>query len=80
MNKLLERAIAEVATLPENEQEAVALRVLAEVRQRAPHEGKWARVAKRLAALDVLKGKSAEFTEHVREFRDGFGLRGLPEA
>jgi hypothetical protein len=78
MNKLLEKAIAEVAALPENEQEAVAARILAEVKQRAPREGKWAQVAKRLATLDVLRGQSAQFAEHVREFRDNFGLRNRP--
>jgi hypothetical protein len=78
MNKLLEKAIAEVAALPESEQEAVATRMLAEVKDRAPQEGKWAQVAKRLAALNVLEGKSAQFTEHVREFRDNFGLRSRP--
>ena len=75
MNKLLEKAIAEVATLPESEQEAVAARILDEVKQRAPRAGKWAQVAERLAALDVLKGESAQVAEHVREFRDSFGLR-----
>ncbi len=42
MNKLLEKAIAEVAALPENEQEAVAARILDEVKQRVPQKGKWA--------------------------------------
>ena len=61
MNKLLEKAIAEVAALPEAEQEALAVRILDEVKQRAPCKGKWAQVADHLAELDVLKGKSAQF-------------------
>lgn len=80
MNKLLEKAMAEVATLPEEEQEALAARILDEVERRALRRGKWARVADRLAEIDVLKGRSGEFERHVRRFRDGFGLRGLPEA
>ena len=76
MNKLLEKAIAEVVALPEKEQEAVAARMLDEVKQRVPRKGKWAQVAKELAELNVLKGKSAEFTEHTRAFRDSFALRG----
>ena len=81
MNKLLEKAIAELAILPEAEQEAVAARILDEVKHRAPRkEGRWAQVAARLAALDVLRGKSAQFEQHTREFRDNFGLRGLSDA
>ena len=78
MNKLLEKAIAEVAALPENEQEALALRILNEVKQRVPRKGKWAQVADHLAELNVLQVKSAEFTEHTREFRDSFALRSRP--
>ena len=78
MNKLLEKAIAEVAALPENEQEALAVRILAEVKQRVPRKGKWAQVAEELAELNVLKGKSAQFAEHTRAFRDSFALRGRP--
>lgn len=81
MNKLFEKAIAEVAALPEAEQEAMAARILDEVKRRAPRqEGRWARVAARLAELDMLKGKSAQFAEHTREFRDNFGLRSRPNA
>ena len=76
MNKLLEKAIAEVAALPENEQEAVAVRILDEIKRRVPRKSKWAQVAERLAELNVLEGKSAQFTEHTREFRDSFALRG----
>jgi predicted RNA polymerase sigma factor len=81
MNKLLEKAIAEVAALPEAEQEAVAARMLDEVKHRVPREGgKWAQVAARLAELDALRGKSARFERHTREFRDSFGLRGPSDA
>lgn len=80
MNKLLEKAIAEVAALPEEEQEALAARMLDEVKQRTPRRGTWAQVAERLARLDVLKGKSAEFAEHTRAFRDSFVLRTPPNA
>jgi hypothetical protein len=78
MNKLLERAIEEAAALPEDQQEAVAVRMLDEVRQRTVRKGKWAEVADRLARLDLLRGQSAEFRHHVREFREGFGFREPP--
>jgi hypothetical protein len=78
MNKLLERAIEEVATLPEDQQEVVAARMLDEVRRRTVRKGKWAEVADRLARLDLLRGRSAEFQHHVREFRDGFEFRAPP--
>ncbi len=78
MNKLLEKAIAEAAALPEAEQEALAVHILDEVKQRVPRQGKWAQVAEELAELNVLKGKSAAFTEHTREFRDTFALRSGP--
>jgi hypothetical protein len=80
MNKLLEQAIKEVSALPEEQQEELAARLLDEVRQRAPRKGKWAKVADRLAELDILKGRSAAFERHTREFRDGFGFRGRPNA
>ena len=80
MNKLLEKAIAEVAALPEKEQEAIAARILDEVKQRVPRKGKWTQVADHLAELNVLKGKSAAFTEHTREFRDSFALRSPSDA
>jgi hypothetical protein len=75
MHKLLEAAIAEAASLPDDQQEAVAARLLDEVRCRAPRKGRWAEVADRLARLNALEGRSEEFQRHVREFRDGFGLR-----
>ena len=61
MNKLLERAIEEIAALPEDQQEVVAARILDEVRRRTVRKGKWAEVADRLARLDLLRGRSAEF-------------------
>ncbi len=48
MNKLLEKAIAEIATLPEDQQEEVAARLLDEIRRRAPRRGKWAGIAEGL--------------------------------
>ncbi len=78
MHKLLEQAVAEAAALPEDQQEAVAARLLEEVRRRAPNEGRWARVAGRLTRLDAFKGRSAAFERHARAFRDGFRLRDLP--
>ena len=81
MNKLLERAIDEVRALPEDQQEAVAERILDEVGRRAgARGGKWARVAEELAGLDLLRGRSGDFERHVREFRDTFDLRGPPDA
>lgn len=78
MNRLLEQAIAEVTALPEDQQEAVAVRILDEVKQRTPEKERWARVADRLARLDALKGESATFAKHARALRDGFRLRDRP--
>jgi hypothetical protein len=80
MNKLLERAIAEASALPEDQQEAVAARILDEVQRQTARTGRWARVADRLARLDILLGRSGEFERHTREFRDGFGFRDLPNS
>ena len=80
MNKLLEKAIAEAAALPEDQQEEVAARLLDEVRRRAPRPGKWAAGADRLARLNALEGQSEAFVAHTREFRDSFRLRGAPDA
>ena len=80
MNKLLEKAIAEAAALPEDQQEEVAARLLDEVRRRAPRRGKWAGVADRLARLKPLEGQSEAFVRHTREFRDTVRLRGAPDA
>lgn len=80
MNKLLEKAIAEVAALPAAQQEAVAARILDEVRRRAARRTRWAEVADRLADLNALKGRSEAFARHTREFRDSFQLRGAPDA
>jgi hypothetical protein len=79
MHKLLEKAIAELAALPEDQQEAVAARLLEEVERQTGSTGKWAKVADRLARLDLLQRKSQQFVERTREFRDGFGLRDLPK-
>jgi hypothetical protein len=78
MNRLLEQAIAEVAALPEDQQEAVAVRILDEVKRHIPEKGRWARVADRLARLDAFQGESAAFAKHTRAFRDGFQLRDRP--
>ena len=80
MNKLLEKAIAEVASLPDDQQEEVALRLLDEIRRRAPRRGKWARVADDLARLNLFEAQSEAFVRHTREFRDTFRLRGAPDA
>jgi hypothetical protein len=78
MNKLLEQAIQEASALPEEQQEEVAARLLEEVHRRVPRKGNWAEIADRLAKLDALKGRSAEFRRHVREFRDNFSFRDAP--
>jgi hypothetical protein len=80
MNRLLERAIAELAALPEDQQEAVAARLLEEVERQTSSKGKWAKVADQLARLDLLQGKSQQFVERTREFRDSFSLRDLPNS
>jgi hypothetical protein len=81
MNRLLKQALVEVATLPEDQQELVAARILDEVRRRrTPSKGRWARVADRLARLDALKGQSGAFAQHTRDFRGGFRLRDRPGA
>ena len=78
MNKLLEKAIAEVVALPEDQQELVAARILDEVKLRASCKGRWAQVADRLARFDALRGQSPAFEQHGREFRDAFRLRERP--
>jgi hypothetical protein len=50
------------------------------VHRRVPRKGNWAEIADRLAKLDALKGRSAEFRRHVREFRDNFSFRDAPHA
>ncbi len=80
MNKLLEKAIAEATSLPDDQQEEVAARLRDDVRRRAPRRGKWAGVADRLAHLNTLEGESEAFVRHTREFRDSFRLRGAPDA
>ena len=80
MNKLLEQAIAEIVALPEDQQEAVAARILEEIQGQAGLKGKWAKVADHLARLDLLHGKSDQFGQHTRELRDSFSLRGLPSS
>jgi hypothetical protein len=80
MNKLLETAIAELAALPEDQQEAVAARILEEVERQTGSKGKWAKVADQLARLNLLQGKSQQFVERTREFRDSFSLRDLPNS
>jgi hypothetical protein len=78
MNKLLEQAIAEIVSLPEDQQEAMAARILDEIRRRPARKGRWAQVADRLARLDALQGNSEAFVQHTREFRDSFRLHGTP--
>jgi hypothetical protein len=80
MNKLLVQAIEAASTLPDDQQEAVASRLLEEVQRRRRSRSKWSVVAERLAELDLLQGRSAELERHVREFRDGFAFRDSPGA
>jgi hypothetical protein len=77
MHKLLEKAITELAALPEDQQGLVAARLLEEMKRWriSDKRRRWARVADRLARLDALKGQSAAFAQHTRDFRDGFQLR-----
>jgi hypothetical protein len=76
MNKLLEKAVAEVSGLPARQQEAIAARMLEEVRRLAPQRrGRWAEVAARLSLLDPLEGESEAFVAETRAFRDKFGHR-----
>ena len=77
MSTLIEQAFAELRSLPEEEQEAVAARILDELKHRTPRKGKWAKVADELAALDPFHGQSDDVVRHVREFRDGFRFHNL---
>ena len=79
MNRLLEQAVTEAASLPEGRQAEVARRLLDEVRRRAPRRGRWARVADDLARLNLFEGRSGALARHTREFRDTFRLRGTPD-
>lgn len=78
MIKLLELAVAEAAKLPADQQEAVAGRLLDEVRRRVPGKRRWAEVADRLAGLDALRGQSEAFIRHVQEHRAAVRMRDAP--
>jgi hypothetical protein len=79
MNKVLEHMLREVEALPEEKQQRIARVLEDEVRkakQEAPAPaGRWARLAERLSKESPLEGKSEEFLQHVKEFREGFMFR-----
>ena len=57
MNKLFERAIAEVAKLPEDRQEAIASSILDEIEAERGWDERFARSQDRLADLSAKAGK-----------------------
>jgi hypothetical protein len=65
-------------SLPEEEQEAVAVRILDQLRRCPARKGRWAKVAEELTALDLFHGRSGDLERHVREFWDGSGFRDPP--
>ena len=82
MNKVLENVLREVNALPEGEQERIARVLEVEVRRakretRTP-KGRWARLAERMRREAPLAGKSEEFLNGVREFRDHFDMHIKP--
>ena len=78
MSKILKQALRDLDQLPESERARITSMLADEVR-RARHssrtwEGRWARVADRLAAMNALHGCSDDVVRHVRAFRDDFAL------
>jgi hypothetical protein len=67
MNKLLERAIQEVSTLPDAQQEEVAARILDEVRQRAALDRELDE-----AIRDIDEGRGLGPFESVDELKAAF--------
>ena len=82
MNKVLENVLREVNALPEGEQKRIARVLEAEIRKARreprPPGGRWARLAERMRREAPLVGKSDEFLDGVREFRDHFDMRIKP--
>ena len=79
MHKVLEDMLREVDALPEGEQERIVRVLEAEVRKakretRAP-KGRWARLAERMRREAPMAGKSDEFLQSAREFRDHFDIQ-----
>ncbi|MEZ5866591.1 MAG: hypothetical protein R3D25_21890 [Geminicoccaceae bacterium] len=78
MSKILKQALRDLDQLPESERARITSMLADEV-QRARHssrirEGRWARVADRLAAANALDECSDDLVRHVRAFRDNFAL------
>jgi len=82
MNKVLERVLHEIETLPECEQARIARVLETEVRKargKAPvPAGRWAQLVDRMRREAPLEGRSEEFLKRVRTFRDHFDLRPGP--
>ena len=80
MNAVLERVVRELAALPEGEQARIARVLEDQVRlaRRGRPVRRWAAVADRLAALDVLEGQSEGLVRHVRSMRDSVELGDEP--
>jgi hypothetical protein len=76
MTKLLERAIAEAAALSDEEQDAIASRILAEIedergweaRFAATSDAQWDRIAE-FARRSITTGRSTSLDDLVREHR-----------
>ena len=75
MNKMLERALAEIEKLPENEQEAIACVIMDEIDAEKGWEERFARSQDRLAELArragdrIAEGKTTPFDPSDRRRR-----------
>lgn len=75
MNKMLERALAEIEKLPEDEQEAIACVILDEIEAEKGWDERFARSQDRLADLArragdrITEGKTAPFDPSDRRRR-----------
>ncbi len=83
MSEILRQALRDLDHLPEAERARIEAMLVDEVRRARqssrPRRGRWAQVADRLAALDVLEGRSDGLVRHVRAFRDDFALDEPPQ-
>ncbi len=82
MSTILEKALRDLDHLPEGERARIESILADEVRRARqsakPATGHWAKVADRLAASNLLDGRSDDLMREVRAFRNGFARGGQP--
>lgn len=84
MSTILEKALRDLDHLPEGERARMVSMLADEVRRARqsakPAKGHWAKVADRLAASNLLDGRSDDLMREVRAFRDGFAPGDQPRS